>query len=493
MGLNMGQDAFARPAFGVAPVEPLERRCLFATGLFEAKINFQPADGAAVSGYATDAGQTYRSQGGLTYGWATDNASRHRRRNASSSPDARYDTLAHVANTQKWEVAVPSGTFSVRLVAGDPSYLDSVHRFRVEGVTAMDATPSSANRWIDRTVTVTVNDGRLTIAPRSDAVNAKLTFVEVRQTSGPASFAGTIRWTRQSDGYAPIPRVESGVVQLGNKLYVMGGFWNHTYDQVTRRVDVLDLATRQWSRAADLPGSQTHAGAATDGRYIYWVAGQYGPRLSTQGTREGWRFDPQANRWTRFADLPQVRFGGALVHLNGRLHFFGGDDATRVTAKADHWVLNLSAPDPHWERRASMPFAGDHLSHAVHNGKIYAIGGEHDHGRTYVQHKYTLRYDPSVDAWTRLADMPTAKSHFEGSTLLINGKIYCITGQIDNQLLTDEVSVYDIAANRWTRTTAFPEKRKGAAAAYYNGKIYFSGGDSYQNGQPRELWVGEIR
>ena len=62
-----------------------------------------------------------------------------------------------------WELAVPNGTYRVRVVSGDPSHIDSVFRTNVEGVLTINGTPTSATRWFDNTVTVTVTDGRLTI------------------------------------------------------------------------------------------------------------------------------------------------------------------------------------------------------------------------------------------------------------------------------------------------------------------------------------------
>jgi N-acetylneuraminic acid mutarotase len=456
-----------------------------------AKINFQTPSSTTPSGYLPDTGKSYRSQNGFSYGWKTDNSSKTRDRNASNSPDQRYDTLNHFPTSQKWELAVPTGYYSVHLVAGDPSYTDSVFKFALEGKTILDARPAGENYWVERTMIVSVTDGRLTLSTLSGAQNAKVSFIDVQGVSGPLKVTDKITWSKQTDGRAPISRVESGVVQLGNKLYVMGGYTNG-YGSTSTRVDVLNMSTRTWSTAASLPGSQTHAGAATDGQYIYWVAGQYGPLFSTQGTNESWRYDPSTNQWSRFVNLPQVRFGGGLTYVDGFLHFFGGDDATRNVAQADHWKLDLSDPTPQWTAAAPMPFPGDHLSHAVVGDKIFVMGGEYDHGNTYVQHNYTFRYNTASDTWTRLADMPTPKSHFEASTLVINNKIYAIAGQVDHELLTAESAVYDIAANKWTLGTPFPEKRKGVAAGIFNNKIYLSGGDSFQNGQPRDLWIGTL-
>jgi len=148
------------------------------------RINFQPSSAPVPSGYLSDTGAVYGSRGnGQTYGWNADNAAQTRDRNSASSPDQRYDTLTHMqlsANPNAfWEIAVPNGTYSVRVVSGDPGYYDSVYRVNVEGVLTVSGTPSSGVRWIEGTSTVTVSDGRLTIRNGSGATNNKLCFVEI--------------------------------------------------------------------------------------------------------------------------------------------------------------------------------------------------------------------------------------------------------------------------------------------------------------------------
>ena len=74
---------------------------------------------------------------------------------------------------------LPNGTYTVRVVAGDPSNIDSVFRLNVEGALILSGTPTSATRWFDVTASVTVNDGRLTISNGSGASNNKVCFVEI--------------------------------------------------------------------------------------------------------------------------------------------------------------------------------------------------------------------------------------------------------------------------------------------------------------------------
>jgi glucose/arabinose dehydrogenase len=148
------------------------------------RVNFQTTSAAVPSGYLKDAGLAYGNRGnGQSYGWNADNTSQMRDRNSSASPDQRYDTLAYMQRPQNpdavWEIALPNGSYSVRLVAGDPSYFDIHYRLSVEGVVMVDGTSNSTARWVEGTSTVTVSDGRLTIRSATGATANKICFVEI--------------------------------------------------------------------------------------------------------------------------------------------------------------------------------------------------------------------------------------------------------------------------------------------------------------------------
>ena len=86
-----------------------------------------------------------------------------------------YDTLTHMqrpANPNaSWEIAVPNGTYDLRIVSGDASYYDSIYRIAAEGVVVVNGTPTSAARWVEGRGTVTVADGRLTLTNASGSSN----------------------------------------------------------------------------------------------------------------------------------------------------------------------------------------------------------------------------------------------------------------------------------------------------------------------------------
>lgn len=165
----------SRPA--LAPIlEPLENRRLLSVSV---KINFQPPTAPVPSGYIADKGTAYRDQGnGYAFGWDAVNTG-YRDRNVNA--DQRYDTLTHTQayGARTWSLGVPNGSYTVRLVAGDPIAVNSVYKFNLEGQLALSGTPTKTALFVESTMAVTVADGRLTLSNAAGAANNKIAFIEI--------------------------------------------------------------------------------------------------------------------------------------------------------------------------------------------------------------------------------------------------------------------------------------------------------------------------
>ena len=161
-----------------AVVETLEGRTLLA---FSAYVNFQPASAKVPSGYLADSGAVYAKHGSYSYGWKSVNNHAVDRNQTS---DQRYDTFDTIAQSSlNWEMAIPNGTYNVRIVAGDPSATNSFYSINAEGVSVVKGQPTSGKKWVDGTAAITVKDGRLTISNGSGAQNNKIDFVDISQVS----------------------------------------------------------------------------------------------------------------------------------------------------------------------------------------------------------------------------------------------------------------------------------------------------------------------
>lgn len=170
-------------------------------GDFAAKVNFQPSGAPTVSGYVVDAGAAYGSRNGLTHGWTGSVATVDRNRTS----DQLRDTFAHMQapdnRTARWEMAVPNGSYRVRVVVGDAQYFDGNFKLDVEGVRAVTGLASASQPFHEGTVTATVSDGRLTLANASGSYNTKLCLVEIVST-------GTVGGPTPT----PVPPPTSGAV-----------------------------------------------------------------------------------------------------------------------------------------------------------------------------------------------------------------------------------------------------------------------------------------
>jgi len=461
----------------------------FIASSFSAKVNFQPSSvskSKLPSGYVADNGKKYGSRNGLTYGWSSDISSSLKVQNSSKSPDIRYDTFAQFNNSKKWEIKVPNGTYYVRYTVGDPKNSgEYTPQINVENKFSLKEHIRANNYWIERGIFVNVTDGKLTMTTTSTSTQ-KLDWIEITgQKSKPATPV-SMTWQKSSI-VAPVGRIESESVQIGNQLYVMGGF-TKDFKDVTNRLDMFDLTTEKWTSLADLPETQTHQAVTTDGKFIYVLGGQHGTRFNDAGwygTTHSYKYEIATNTWSSFIDTPAVWFQPVCQFIDNKIYVFGGAGPNRNDPVTTTWVLDLSQANPTWAKKAPMPFAQEHMSAAFLNGKEYIIGGDHDHSEWHAEHDYVFSYDPATDKWKLLADLPIQSSHFEGSTFVYQGQIFALGGAGDGQVPLWRVSAYTPATNKWVELTPLPAPRLSGVATTVGGKIGFTTGSDHT-----DTWIG---
>ncbi|WP_168221723.1 fibronectin type III domain-containing protein [Aquisphaera giovannonii] len=219
-----------------------------AMPLFLTHVNFTTANGLAVADYLADTGLAYSAgtrANGLQYGWNVDNTANARDRNAVNSPDELHDSLGHMqkpGNTNAWwGIAVPNGIYSVHLIAGDPTAVDSVFRINVGGTLsggvvtggtlAINGTPAASPNsahWVENTVTVTVTGGVLYVSNAAGAANNKIDEIDVTQVlpgvDFDAGFTSTAGLTLNGGAY---------VKQVGTALQLTDGGRNEAASAFT--------------------------------------------------------------------------------------------------------------------------------------------------------------------------------------------------------------------------------------------------------------------
>lgn len=292
-----------------------------------------------------------------------------------------------------------------------------------------------------------------------------------------------INWSNLNSP-SPITRSESLRGVIDGKLYVFGGF-NGANGPVVRS-DVYNPATNTWTRIKDLPARLTHVGVAVVGREI-WFAGGYtgiGPGYQqTFATRNVWIYNVDTDTYRAGPLLPVARGSGALVYNNGFLHFFNGVDSSR-NDRGEHWKLQVGTTN--WVSAKANTDPRSHLGFVSLNGKIYAIGGQHDTDANLVTRTTTQVYDPANDTWTDLKALPRGVSHISSSTFVMGGRIIVVGGEYAHTKPVADVLAYDPEFNTWTKLTSLPFNSGSAVADVINGAIYNTTGSSGKTyvGQP---------
>ena len=177
-----------------------EPQLIIARGAFRAKVQFLPSYSVPAEGYLPENGTRFAAkEGGFSYGWNQDmtayardrmstnnTASQKKLASSRRAPTRVHETFSYVDNEKlitkaSWEIAVPNGKYTVRVIAGDLVAKDSVYSLNVEDKQVFDFIPEDTKRWADGTVTVEVKDGRLTLTDNPNGSRNKVCAIEISE------------------------------------------------------------------------------------------------------------------------------------------------------------------------------------------------------------------------------------------------------------------------------------------------------------------------
>lgn len=247
-------------------------------------------------------------------------------------------------------------------------------------------------------------------------------------------------------------------------------------------VRVLDLAKADagW-RTLDtrLPVPIGYGVTVTDpARGVVTIGGDDGTRfhasafiLTTDGSSLAMRALP---------DFPHPIAYAAGAISGSTVAVFGGQSEPNGSASAETWLLDLDAKEPAWRSGAPIPSGGRILAVAgALRGSFYLFSGaslEADdgggHRRTVPYLSEAWRYDPKVDVWTRLADMPRPAVAAPGPAFPLGWDMLAFIGGDTGELMhrvaelgddhpgfADDTLVYHPITDRWSARDAYPLDR----------------------------------
>jgi len=383
---------------------------------------------------------------------------------------------------------------------GDPA---NSNKFFVSGVQinqrwGLSVPVSNSYAYVIGGCTTGASPGGCTV--RTDVIQ---TFQIYNNDSGaPSGYANS------ANTYATNPRrLGASATILNGKLYVAGGCISTTSDCTdavnTVSYSTIDPASGALGSFADttatLPADRTWGQLLNAGGSLYYVGGQPDTAASTAttvyyATPAG---SGDVTTWSTASNgLPAARtkFGAAV--WNNRIYVAGGlSDGSNATTDTNTVYVspqltsggNITSGWSSGSTSFNVARYGAPLVAYANN--LYLLGG--NDGTNYLSDTQYSKIDPSTGlagTWTDSRSLPIQVS--QGSAFAANGYIYMMGGRTSNTACDPITLVAPISANttiangndptglgEWYETNQrYTGNRYGAAAAYYEGKAYVTGG-----------------
>lgn len=270
------------------------------------------------------------------------------------------------------------------------------------------------------------------------------------------------------------PRDEPRAVAIGDSIYLVGGTTGIEEIAPERhRLDASDELTRfdprtgRYEELAPLPRPLNHVGLTTYRGDIY-VAGGYGRLVDANTSRAFFRYDPEADRWSRLPDMPLPRAAGAVGILGHRLIWAGG--AKNSIARSEAFAYDFRSR--RWSRLPSMHTRREHVGEAVLGGKLYVLGGR---APKSLAVDTAERFDPRTGEWETLPTMPVPSGGLAAVSL--DDAVVAVSGGNDEaETVTGAVQEFDPASDEWRLLPALRTARHGHGATVADDEVWVFGG-----------------
>jgi N-acetylneuraminic acid mutarotase len=266
------------------------------------------------------------------------------------------------------------------------------------------------------------------------------------------------------------------VAELDGQIYVLGGYPSTRIS--TTVVQVYNPATDQWRRSVPLPVALNHTMSVSVSGILYVIGGQTGAGGDGPFVNTVYAFDPKIGSWSTRTPMPTARAGGGAAVVNGRIYVAGG----RPPHGNDFAVYDPATD--RWEILPILPTQRNHIGMVSIGSRIYVMGGRTGAGfETPTLDKVEV-YEVNVGSWSTAT--PMLKPRGGVNAIVANGFIHVFGGEGNAQAASGvfpDHDVFDPILNSWIHLPDMPTPVHGVTgAAFLSGLIHLPGGGTSSGG-----------
>lgn len=285
----------------------------------------------------------------------------------------------------------------------------------------------------------------------------------------------------------PIPVEENSFVEVGGKLYVVGG-------RGVQEMSVFDPATSTWSRAAAPPVELNHIQAIVYKGEIIVCGAMKDAYPHEVPLPSLYIYNPTTDQWREGAKLPEhrIRASGGVVVYKDKIYFVNGIQDGHWTGHVN-WFDEYDPKTGTWKELPNSPTARDHFAAAVVGDKLYCIGGRRSNGAERRVFQETVDnvdiYDFKTGTWrTADAKLPTMRAG--AGVVTIGDEVLVIGGEsASQQTAHSEVEAFNVKTERFRKLPSLVRGRHGTGALVYKNKVYTAVGVGNRGGSPKLMTI----
>lgn len=252
---------------------------------------------------------------------------------------------------------------------------------------------------------------------------------------------------------------------LGDKIYVMGGFYKFpgTTMEVYRRS--FTTANAPWEKRSPMPQPLTHVAQAVSGT-LFCGAGGYWDRHPGMSVSSVFCYEASTDAWMRLPNLPADRAGGGMVfheHAGARELIFAGGVDREFNSLRKHtdfgttWRLDLNNLADGWRNAgATMPNPRNHMAGIATCGRYFFVGGQHQEEEANGNQNTVSEFLPAENRWRNVAPMPIKLGHISASVMAYRCGVLVVAGTTQGYKRSSAVFYYDAAKNFWKKVGDLP-------------------------------------
>ncbi len=268
----------------------------------------------------------------------------------------------------------------------------------------------------------------------------------------------------------PSPRksIANAVVVLDNVLYVVGGLDGS--GQPTSTVLTYNTATELWSETVPMPVPLWRAMAVAHQGKLYVFGGYRTTNFPFSPSSLTLVYDPTVGTWTEGTPMPRGRGASAIVATETDIRIFGGLAGSDLD---EHLIY--SPGEDMWSEGPAMPTSRSGLTAVYIAGRIHVVGGYVLGGAGTIAQNAVETFDMVQGAWRIGASLPSGRHGL--SSAVLDGDMV-VFGGFRNEDLNSRSLSYDPDVDAWTVLPDMPDSRSFAGAAAHGNQIFVVGGGS---------------